>query len=87
MWDYTRDEYSETVVSQFNLVCKKDYWRSLSSSIYMTGIMFGSFFSGFLSDMFGRKKVTLVFALGCLAFGIAVSFAESMEVFTFLRYN
>jgi len=84
-WDYDRTTWPETVVSQFNLVCDKEYWRSLSQSLYMLGIMIGSFGSGILSDMYGRKKLTLIGATGQLIFGIAVAFSPSIEVFTVLR--
>ena len=74
------------MVSQFDLVCDREYWRSLSQSLYMFGIMVGSFGSGILSDKFGRKRVTLFGATGQLIFGIAVAFSPSIEVFTFLRW-
>jgi OCT family organic cation transporter-like MFS transporter 4/5 len=85
-WDYDRSTWPETVVSQFDLVCNKEYWRSLSQSLYMFGIMVGSFVSGILSDKFGRKKITLVAAIGQLIFGIAVAFSPSILVFTLLRW-
>ena len=85
-WDYDRSTWPETVVSQFDLVCDKEYWRSLSQALYMFGIMVGSFGSGLLSDKFGRKRMTLIAAIGQLIFGIAVSFSPSMLVFTLLRW-
>ena len=72
-WDWDRSTWPETVVSQFSLVqadqqggpvqcvvlqvCGRDYWRSMSQSLYMVGVMVGSFGSGILSDKFGRKRV------------------------------
>merc|ERR1712107_850474 len=37
-WDYDRSDWPETVVSQFHLVCERDYLRSMSQSLYMAGI-------------------------------------------------
>jgi len=85
-WDYDRSKSPESVVSEFNLVCDKEYLRSLSQSLYMFGIMVGSFVSGILSDKFGRKRVTVIAAFGQLIFGVAVSFSSSMTVFTLLRW-
>jgi len=85
-WDYDRRTWPETVVSEFDLVCDKEYLRSLSQSIYMFGVMVGSFVSGLLSDKYGRKRITLIAALGTLIFGISVAFSPSMAVFTFLRW-
>ena len=38
----------------------RDYLRSMSQSLYMAGIMVGSFVSGLASDRFGRKRITLL---------------------------
>eukprot|EP00090_Calanus_glacialis_P008106 TRINITY_DN16442_c0_g1_i2.p1 TRINITY_DN16442_c0_g1~~TRINITY_DN16442_c0_g1_i2.p1 ORF type:complete len:553 (-),score=119.37 TRINITY_DN16442_c0_g1_i2:26-1684(-) len=85
-WDYDRKVYPETVVSEFNLVCGGDKWRSISQSVYMFGVMVGAVGSGILSDRFGRKKVTLAASFGIFVFGIGVAFSPSMAVFTFLRW-
>ena len=85
-WDYDRSTWPESVVSQFDLVCDNEYWRSLSQSIYMFGIMVGSIGSGLLSDKFGRKRMTLIAALGTFIFGISASFSSSIVIFTVLRW-
>jgi len=84
-WDYDRSDWPETVVSQFNLVCDRDYLRSMSQSLYMAGIMIGSFVSGLLSDRFGRKRITLLAAIGLLISGLATALSPSMPVFILLR--
>jgi len=84
-WDYDRSDWPETVVSQFNLVCDRDYLRSMSQSLYMAGIMIGSFVSGLLSDRFGRKRITLLAATGLLISGLATALSTSMPVFILLR--
>jgi len=84
-WDYDRSDWPETVVSQFNLVCDRDYLRSMSQSLYMAGIMIGSFVSGLLSDRFGRRRITLLAAIGLLISGLATALSPSMAVFILLR--
>merc|ERR1712012_575609 len=84
-WDYDRSDWPETVVSQFHLVCERDYLRSMSQSLYMAGIMIGSFVSGLLSDRFGRKRITLLAAIGLLISGLATALSPSIEVFILLR--
>jgi len=84
-WDYDRSDWPETVVSQFHLVCERDYLRSMSQSLYMAGIMIGSFVSGLLSDRFGRRRITLLAAIGLLISGLATALSPSIEVFILLR--
>ena len=84
-WDFSREVYPESVVSEFHLVCDNDRWRSLSQSIYMGGYMMGAVGSGVFSDMFGRKKMTFLAALGLVASGIGAAFSPNMAVFTLLR--
>lgn len=85
-WEYDRDRYPETVISQFDLVCGREYLRSLSQSIYMFGIMVGAIGSGILSDKYGRKLIMLISLFGILIFGLATSFSSSIAVFIFLRW-
>ena len=54
-WKYE----TESVVSEFNLVCGKKFWVSLSKSIYLFGYIVGSAASGVLSDIYGRKQRNL----------------------------
>ena len=48
-----------TVITEFDLVCKKDYLVPLVNSFFMIGILIGSVLFGVLSDIFGRKNVLL----------------------------
>ena len=71
-WDYARDWFPETVVSQFNLVCQNEFWIVLSQSIYMLGYVVGSASSGILSDKLGRKRIILISTAGYFLFGVSV---------------
>ena len=85
-WEFDRSVYPETVVSQFQLVCGREWWRSASQAIYMLGIMIGALGSGIMSDRWGRQRVTLMAGLGILVFGSSVAASPSMLVFTLLRF-
>ena len=85
-WDYARDWFPETVVSQFNLVCQNEFWIVLSQSIYMFGYVVGSASSGILSDKFGRKRIILISTAGYFLFGVSVVFSPTIYVFNILRW-
>ena len=85
-WDYARERFPETVVSQFNLVCGNEFWLVLSQSIYMFGYVVGSASVGVLSDKFGRKRMILITMAGYFFFGVAVVFSPSIYVFNIFRW-
>ncbi|XP_007233987.2 solute carrier family 22 member 4 [Astyanax mexicanus] len=85
-WKYSTEVYHSTIVSEWDLVCERE-WRVpfASSTIYM-GYLLGSLVSGQLSDRFGRKKV--LFASLALESVIifAQSFSQSWLVFCILYF-
>ena len=58
---------------QWNLICGKEYYASLSQSILFIGWIPGAFIIGRLSDKFGRKRL-LFPAVFCV---VSTSFASS----------
>jgi hypothetical protein len=68
-WEYTYNtfQFDETLVTKWNLVCGQQFKVSLVISMYMLGLMIGSFLCGRMADKFGRKK-TLIFSILCSSF-------------------
>ncbi|XP_061858534.1 solute carrier family 22 member 4 isoform X5 [Colius striatus] len=49
-WEYSRDVYHSTIVTEWNLVCENDWKAPLTTSLFYVGVLIGSFISGQLSD-------------------------------------
>jgi len=68
---YHSFEFTETIVTRFNLVCSQNFKVSLVGIMYMVGLTFGSTFAGFISDAYGRRMALLfcitVSSVGSLA--------------------
>ena len=54
-WYTEEDPYINTFVRKFDLVCSREYLRTLALSISGIGEMFGCLIFGYIADRFGRK--------------------------------
>lgn len=82
---YDKSVFTETVISEFDLVCDQYYLNSIAISIYQVGNFVGSITFGNFSDRYGRKVtcvITFLLALGC-SFG--VSYSSSMTAYIIFR--
>ena len=63
---FDRSVVSSSVTEDYNLVCDQQIIRTIFNSLYLLGMLFGSFFFGMLSDQFGRLKALIlsIFAMG-----------------------
>ncbi|XP_069754330.1 organic cation/carnitine transporter 2-like [Narcine bancroftii] len=85
-WEYSREQYISTIVSEWDLVCNNDWKTPLSMSIFFLGVLIGSLFSGQLSDKFGRKVIMFgTMAVQCV-FGIFQVFSPNWEIFCLLNF-
>ncbi|XP_030649955.1 solute carrier family 22 member 5-like [Chanos chanos] len=85
-WTYSKDIYQSTIVTEFDLVCNNEWKQPFTSSVYFIGVLSGSFFSGQLSDRFGRKPVLFLTMLIQSLFTFIQMFSPSWEVFSILFF-
>ncbi|XP_030359796.1 solute carrier family 22 member 5-like isoform X3 [Strigops habroptila] len=83
-WEYSRDVYHSTIVTEWNLVCDNDWKGPLSTSLFFVGVLLGSFISGQLSDKFGRKNVLFATLAMQTGFSFIQVFSTSWEMFSVL---
>uniref|UniRef100_A0A3B3TMI0 Solute carrier family 22 member 5 n=1 Tax=Poecilia latipinna TaxID=48699 RepID=A0A3B3TMI0_9TELE len=79
-WNYSKEVYQSTIVTEWNLVCDNQWKVPFASSTLFVGYLFGSLISGQLSD-FGRKKVVFI-SLGAQSLSVLLqSFSQSWRIF------
>ncbi|XP_064528351.1 organic cation/carnitine transporter 2-like [Pseudopipra pipra] len=83
-WEYSRDVYRSTIVTEWNLVCDNDWKGPLSTSLFFVGVLLGSFISGQVSDKFGRKNVLFATLAMQTGFSFIQVFSTSWEMFSVL---
>ncbi|ROT74841.1 hypothetical protein C7M84_006648 [Penaeus vannamei] len=85
-WEYDTSVYTNTLTSEFNLVCERSYLRATYQSINMFGTTFTCLASGYIADRFGRKAVVLVTHLTYATLGFCISFASNFSLILALRF-
>jgi len=85
-YHYSEEHFDETAVSEYNLICDRQYLDTIVNTIFCVGYFFGSIVSGPMSDWFGRKRALTFhcFTFTCLGFGM--SFSPNFTVFMVLRF-
>nr|XP_028573822.1 solute carrier family 22 member 5 isoform X2 [Podarcis muralis] len=83
-WEYSREPYLSTIVSEWDLVCENDWKAPLTTSLFFVGVLIGSFVSGQLSDRFGRKNVLFVTMGVQTGFSFLQIFSTTWEMFSIL---
>ncbi|KAG1652165.1 Organic cation transporter-like protein [Nymphon striatum] len=80
------DYHNVSVADYWNLVCDRSFLVSVTSSVYMAGMVVGLLFITQLSDKYGRKPVILGCLLSWLISGISLIFSPNFIVFTVIRF-
>ena len=60
-WEYDQTKFQDTIIEKFDLVCDKWFYPNLAQSIFFSGVFVGVFFSGIISDRYGRKNAMFLF--------------------------
>ncbi|XP_041049565.1 solute carrier family 22 member 5-like isoform X1 [Carcharodon carcharias] len=85
-WEYSKDQYISTIVSEWDLVCNNGWKGPFSMSVFFLGVLVGSLISGQLSDRFGRKVVLFGTMAVQTGFSMLQVFSPTWEIFCFLNF-
>ncbi|CAH0596866.1 unnamed protein product [Chrysodeixis includens] len=84
-WRFSTEQYQNTLVTDFSLVCDKDWLPRMSNTLFWVGSIFGNLFFGWMSDRYGRRPTILLMVFLEVPLAIASSFAKSYWTYVGLR--
>ncbi|NWW80200.1 S226B protein, partial [Climacteris rufus] len=85
-WSYDRSVFTNTIVTEWDLVCGSRGLKQLAQSVYMAGVLAGGIVFGGLSDRFGRRSLLTWCYLQLASMGTCSSFAPSFTVYCLFRF-
>ncbi|KAL9979756.1 hypothetical protein ACROYT_G017465 [Oculina patagonica] len=83
-WEFVDDFTS--VVTQFDLVCDKAIYGTVSSSLIFVGWLLGAMVVGTLADKFGRKIMVYIFGFFVALFSLLSAFPNAYWLFALFRF-
>ncbi|XP_017026871.1 organic cation transporter protein [Drosophila kikkawai] len=78
---YDQSKYLNSAVTEWNMVCNRSLLSATSDSLFMLGVLLGSFIFGQMSDKLGRKPTFFASLVIQLIFGVLA--AVSPEYFSY----
>ncbi|GFQ96155.1 organic cation transporter protein [Trichonephila clavata] len=85
-WEYDTSDTSETIVSEWDLVCSREWLVSLAKSIYMVGFLLSVIIFGQISDLIGRfPTIVMCFTITCVSMFLSL-LSNSFTMFAILRF-
>lgn len=85
-WVYGQSLYRSTILSEWDLVCKKTWMVRLTSTIYMFGRFFGAISCGVMSDKIGRKLTVVIYLFFKIGGGFMAAFSPNYPLFSIGRF-
>ncbi|GIY89893.1 organic cation transporter protein [Caerostris extrusa] len=85
-WEYDDSVYKSTVLSQFNLVCEREWLTSMSKSVFIGGYFLSATLFGYMADKFGRRPIIVLCNVVALFSAIICTFSTSFLMFAICRF-
>ncbi|NXN95224.1 S22A6 protein, partial [Rhinopomastus cyanomelas] len=85
-WVYQHKVFTQTIITEWDLVCEAKTLRQVAQSIYMAGILVGSGLIGILSDKFGRRALLTWCYLQLGVTGAGTAAAPTFIIYCLCRF-
>ncbi|CAL1262989.1 unnamed protein product, partial [Larinioides sclopetarius] len=85
-WEYDTSFYTSTVISQWDLVCGREWLASFSLSMFNIGTLISNIVIGHLADVFGRKRIIVACLTLAVSSAIFCAFSLSYTMFVVARF-
>ncbi|XP_058118107.1 organic cation transporter protein-like [Anopheles ziemanni] len=84
-WVYDRSKFESSTVTDWDMVCDRNWLRASADSLFMVGVMLGSIGFGYLSDKYGRKPIFFASLVLQVVFGVLAGVAPEFFTYTLAR--
>ncbi|CAK1591347.1 unnamed protein product [Parnassius mnemosyne] len=84
-WRFSTEQYEVTLVTEFSLVCEKEWLPRTGYTLFWVGSIFGNLFFGWMSDRYGRRPTILLMIYLEVPLAIAACFPSSYMTYIVLR--
>ncbi|CAJ0593624.1 unnamed protein product [Cylicocyclus nassatus] len=85
-WEYDNTTYTDSLVTEFNLVCDHQHWVEISTTSFYVGSFIGNFLFGYIADKFGRRRSFFIILTCLVVFGTINAFVKNIESFIVMRF-
>ncbi|KAL6095955.1 slc22a16 [Pungitius sinensis] len=83
---YDRTEVVQSIVTEWDLVCEKEWLAKLCQPTFMLGVLIGALVFGDVADRVGRVRILMLTSVCQFGFGVSVAFSGNYYYFVVLRF-
>uniref|UniRef100_A0A8C3W1H5 Solute carrier family 22 member 16 n=1 Tax=Catagonus wagneri TaxID=51154 RepID=A0A8C3W1H5_9CETA len=83
---YDKSKWRSTVVTEWDLVCNREWFGRLIQPVFMFGVLLGAAVFGYLSDRTGRRVILWATSIGIFLCGVGVAFTFDYYSFMIARF-
>uniref|UniRef100_A0A4W3J5Q8 Solute carrier family 22 member 16 n=1 Tax=Callorhinchus milii TaxID=7868 RepID=A0A4W3J5Q8_CALMI len=83
---YDQTHMENSIVTEWDLVCDKEWLAKLTQPIFMIGVLLGAVIFGDIADRIGRRSILWFTSTAQFVFGVAVAFTSDYYSFIIVRF-